>query len=76
MIQAIQRLEAELFLELKQSEQRYGIHDDLTISRRTRWGSVHDAMVAMNIVCDLTLPDNAKAMAIICQLVREEREAA
>jgi hypothetical protein len=76
MIQAIQLQEAKLFLELKQAEQQYGFHDDLTLSCRTRWVSVHQLMVAMNIESDNTLPDNAKAIAIICQLVREEREAA
>jgi hypothetical protein len=76
MIQTIQLQEAKLYLELKQAEQQYGSHDDFTLSCRTRWGSVHQLMQAMNIESDFTLPDNAKATAIICQLVREEREAA
>jgi hypothetical protein len=76
MIQTIQLQEAKLYLELKQAEQQYGIHDDLTNSRRSQWVSVHRLMQAMNIESDNTLPDNAKAIAIICQLVREEREAA
>ena len=76
MIQTIQQLEAKLYLELKQAEQQYGSHDDFTGTRRSQWSSVHRLMQAMNIESDNTLPDNAKAIAIICQLVREEREVA
>ena len=64
MIQAIQRLEAALYLEVKQAEQRYGVDSDIAASRTTRWASVHDAMQAMNVTCDLMLPDNQKALAI------------
>ena len=64
MIKAIQRLEAELYLEVKQAEQCFGVESDITASRTTRWASVHDAMDAMGIACDLTLPDNQKALAI------------
>jgi hypothetical protein len=76
MIQTIQLQEAKLYLELKQAEQQYGSHDDFTNRSRYKWVSVHQLMQAMNIESDNTLPDNAKAIAIICQLVREEREAA
>jgi len=64
MIKAIQRLEAALYLEVKQAEQRYGVDSDITARRRSGWSSVHDAMQAMDVVCDLTLPDNRKALAI------------
>ena len=76
MIQTIQLQEAKLYLELKQAEQQYGSHDDFTGTRRSQWVSVHRLMQAMNIESDNTLPDNEKAIAILCQLVREEREAA
>jgi hypothetical protein len=76
MIQTIQLQEAKLYLELKQAEQQYGFHDDFTGTRRSQWLRFHRLMIAMNIESDNTLPDNAKAIAIICQLVREEREAA
>ena len=76
MIQAIQRLEAKLYLELKQAEQLHGWDSDITARRLSRWASVQDAMQAMDVESDNTLPDNAKAIAILCQLVREEREAA
>jgi hypothetical protein len=76
MIQAIQRYEAALYLEVKQAEQQYGSHDDFTGKCRSQWVSVHRLMQAMNIESDNTLPDNAKAIAIICQAAREEREAA
>ena len=64
MIKAIQRLEAELYLEVKQAEQRFGCNSDITARRTTRWASVHDAMEAIGVACDLTLPDNRKALAI------------
>ena len=64
MIKAIQRLEAELYLEVKQAEQLFGCDSDITARRTTRWASVHDAMDAMGVACDLTLPDNQKALAI------------
>jgi fructose-1,6-bisphosphatase len=76
MIKAIQRLEAKLYLEFKQAEQLHGLDSDIAARRSSRWASVHDAMDAMDVACDNTLPDNAKAIAILCQLVREEREAA
>jgi hypothetical protein len=69
MIQTIQLQEAKLYLELKQSEQQYGMHDNFTDTRRSQWASVHRLMQAMNIESDFTLPDNAKATAILCQLV-------
>ena len=64
MIKAIQRLEAELYLEVKQAEQLFGLESDITARRTTRWASVHDAMDAMGVACDLMLPDNQKALAI------------
>ena len=64
MIQAIQRYEAELYLEVKQAEQAFGLESDITARRTVRWRSVHDAMQAMNVACDLMLPDNQKALAI------------
>jgi hypothetical protein len=64
MIKAIQRFEAALYLEVKQAEQLFGSDSDITSRRTTRWASVHDAMDAMGIECDLTLPDNQKALAI------------
>ncbi len=40
MIKAIQRLEAELYLEVKQAEQLFGWDSDITARRTTRWASV------------------------------------
>jgi hypothetical protein len=64
MIKAIQRLEAELYLEVKRAERAFGLESDITARRTTRWLSVHNAMQAMNVTCDLTLPDNQEALAI------------
>ena len=64
MIKAIQRLEAELYLEVKLAERAFGLESDITARRTIRWVSVHNAMQAMDVVCDLMLPDNQKALAI------------
>ena len=69
MIKTIQRLEAELYLEVKQAEQCYGVESDITERRTTRWASVHNAMQAMGVACDLTLPDNQKALAIKIEML-------
>ena len=69
MIKAIQRLEAELYLDLKQAEQCYGVESDITERRTTRWASVHNAMQAMGVACDLMLPDNQKALAIKIEML-------
>ena len=65
MIKAIQRLEAKLYLEFKQAEQLHGLDSDIAARRSSRWASVHDAMDAMGIECDLTLPGNQRALAIM-----------
>ena len=64
MIKAIQQLEAKLYLEVKRAEQLFGVDSDITARRQSRWASVQDAMQAMDVVCDLMLPDNQKALAI------------
>ena len=69
MIKTIQRLEAELYLEVKQAEQCYGVESDITERRTTRWASVHNAMQAIGVACDLTLPDNQKALAIKIEML-------
>jgi len=70
MIAAIQRLEAHLFLKLKQTEEAFGQDDILTKSDRTRWAGVNDALKVMGIKADNTLPDNREATAIIINRLR------
>ena len=70
MIAAIQRLEAHLFLKLKTTEEAFGQDSRFTESDRTRWAGVNDAMTAMGIRPDNTLPDNIEATDIIIKRVR------
>ena len=70
MIAAIQRLEAHLFLKLKQTEEAFGQDDILTKSDRTRWAGVNDALKVMGIKADNTLPDNIEATDIIINRLR------
>jgi muramoyltetrapeptide carboxypeptidase LdcA involved in peptidoglycan recycling len=70
MIVAIQRLEAQLFLRLKITEESFGQDSRFTESDRTRWAGVNDAMKVMGIKADLTLPDNVEATAIIINRLR------
>ena len=70
MIAAIQRLEAHLFLKLKQTEEAFGQDSRFTESDRTRWAGVNDALKVMGIKADNTLPDNIEATDIIINRLR------
>lgn len=72
MIVAIQRLEAQLFLRLKNTEEAFGQDDSLTKSDRTRWAGVNEVMEAIGIRPDNTLPDNQEATKIIIERLRRE----
>jgi hypothetical protein len=73
MIASIQKLEAQLFLRLKITEESFGIDDTLTKSDRTRWAGVNEVMEAIGIRPDNTLPDNREATAIIMERLRREQ---
>ena len=73
MIASIQKLEAQLFLRLKITEESFGIDDTLTKSDRTRWAGVNEVMDAIGIRPDNTLPDNREATAIIMERLRREQ---
>ena len=73
MIAAIQKLEAQLFLRLKITEESFGIDDTLTKSDRTRWAGVNEVMEAIGIQPDNTLPDNREATKIIIARLHREQ---
>ena len=73
MIQTIQRFEAAAFLELKESERDYGSESNLTRQCRTRWAGINATMTALGIEQDFRLPDNVKAIAIVCERIAKQR---
>ena len=73
MIAAIQKLEAHLFLKLKNTEAAFGQDSRFTESDRTRWAGVNDALKVMGIKADNTLPDNIEATSIIMERLRREQ---
>ena len=73
MIASIQRLEAQLFLRLKITEESFGIDDTLTKSDRTRWAGVNEVMQTIGIQPDNMLPDNQEATKIIIARLHREQ---
>jgi hypothetical protein len=65
MIAAIQLIEAQEFLKLKEYDSIYGITDGLTDRARIRFVAVADLMEALGIKPDITLPESDQAMALI-----------
>ena len=65
MIAAIQLIEAQEFLKLKEYDSEYGINDGLTDRARIRFVAVADLMEALGIKPDITLPESDQAMALI-----------
>lgn len=75
MIATVQQLEAAAFLELKESERDYGSDASFTNQCRTRWAGINATMTALGIEQDFRLPDNVKAIAIVCERIAKQREA-
>ena len=65
MIAAIQLIEAQEFLKLKEYDSEYGWTDALTDRARVRFVAVSDLMETLGIKPDITLKESDQAMAII-----------
>jgi hypothetical protein len=65
MIAAIQLIEAQEFLKLKEYDSLYGWNDTLTDRARVRFVAVSDLMESLGIEPDIALPESDQAMAII-----------
>ena len=70
MITTIQKLEAALWLALKETEDCFGADNDNTIVARARWSAIHDMMKAIGIHSDVSLSDNLAATEIIIRRIR------
>jgi len=65
MIAAIQLIEAQEFLKLKEYDSLYGWNDTLTDRARVRFVAVSDLMETLGIKPDIKLKESEQAMAII-----------
>ena len=65
MIAAIQLIEAQEFLKLKEYDSEYGWADELTDRARIRFVAVSDLMESLGIKPDITLKESDQAMALI-----------
>jgi hypothetical protein len=74
MIKQIQKMEAELFLALKESEVLWGTEHTLTRIDRSRWASIHNLMKELDIEFDFNLPDNDAAVMIIKERINKEQD--
>lgn len=68
IIKTIQQHEAELFLQMKEYEQKFGEGSNLHKSSRAEWCGVHSLMEKLNIEADTSLPEFDKAVKIISEM--------
>jgi hypothetical protein len=67
MITLIQKREAELFLELKKTDNLFGVDNDFTKIVRSRWSGVNTLMGDLGIKSDLQLPENLEAGEMVLE---------
>jgi hypothetical protein len=67
MITLIQKREAELFLELKKTDNLFGVDNDFTKMVRSRWSGVNTLMGDLGIKSDLQLPENLEAGEMVLE---------
>ena len=68
MVAAIQLIEAQEFLKLKEYDSEYGWTDALTDRARVRFVAVSELMETLGIKPDITLKESEQAMAIILNM--------
>ena len=73
IIKTIQQEEARLFLELKKSEQLFGVGSPLHKISRSEWSAIYTLMETLNIKPDITLLDAQNAFEIINELRMVEK---
>ena len=64
MIKAIQQHEANLYLELKQTERSFGKDSSMAVRNRAEWGAMYELMKILNIKPDFNLPEMEMAMQV------------
>jgi hypothetical protein len=67
MIKLIQKREAELFLELKKTDQLFGVDNAFTKTVRGTWSGVNTLMGDLGIKSDLQLPESIEAGEMILE---------
>ena len=77
MIKAIQQHEANLYLELKQTERLFGQDSPMTKRSRAEWSTMYELMKTLNIKPDFDSPEMDEAMRIDTLMRKEiaEKEA-
>ena len=68
MIAAIQLIEAQEFLKLKEYDSEYGWTDPLTDRARVRFVAVSELMESLGIKPDIKLKESEQAMDIILNM--------
>ena len=74
MITLIQKREAELFLELKKTDNLFGLDNDFTKMVRSNWSGVNTLMGDLGIKSDLQLPENKEAGEIMLLMYQNQQQ--
>jgi hypothetical protein len=75
MIKLIQKREAELFLELKKTDQLFGVDNAFTKTVRGVWSGVNTLMGDLGIKSDLQLPESIEAGEMILERYNQTNPA-
>jgi hypothetical protein len=75
MIKLIQKREAELFLELKKTDQLFGVDNAFTKTVRGTWSGVNTLMGDLDIKSDLQLPEAIEAGEMILERYNQTNPA-
>jgi hypothetical protein len=75
MIKLIQKREAELFLELKKTDQLFGVDNAFTKTVRGVWSGVNTLMGDLGIKSDLQLPEAIEAGEMILERYNQTNPA-
>jgi hypothetical protein len=75
MIKLIQKREAELFLELKKTDQLFGVDNAFTKTVRGVWSGVNTLMGDLGIKSDLQLPEAIEAGEMVLERYNQTNPA-
>ncbi len=75
MIKLIQKREAELFLELKKTDQLFGVDDAFTKTVRGVWSGVNTLMDDLGIKSDLQLLESIEAGEMVLERYNQTNPA-
>lgn len=75
MIKLIQKREAELFLELKKTDQLFGVDNAFTKTVRGVWSGVNTLMGDLGIKSDLQLPESMEAGEMVLERYNQTNPA-